>query len=61
MLRERDREEELFALEVPPASAWRGKKADQFHDQAGLQRNLIDGLDALPGQMDLFTGDSDHA
>lgn len=30
------------------------KKPPSFHSQPGLQKNLVDGLDALPGQLDLF-------
>ena len=62
MLRDGERDEEPFVLEVPPVSAWRGSgKRAEFHDQPSLQKNLIDGLECLPGQLDLFTGDSDHA
>lgn len=48
---EQKRPEEGYRLKRPEQGK---RKPKQFHDQPGLQRNLIDGLDCLPGQMDLF-------
>lgn len=40
-----------FKLANAPAGK---KKSAEFHDKKSIQKNLIDGLDALPGQKDLF-------
>lgn len=40
-----------FTLANEPAK----KKPAPYFDQPGLQKNLIDGCDCLPGQLDLFT------